>query len=102
MSKAWIGYRVLQLPTGGQTRIATKDSAAACERAMSEAGEKIVALMKADLVFLLPTGEARPTGIKLGQLLDAIGVKGIGHHIEEVEVEGSIEVPRPRLIIPSN
>ncbi len=100
--KVWICCRVLQMPSGGYSRVSVSDSPEAAARDRNEMDQRFQALMNAQLVIPLPGGRAQPVGMSLGQFLSSIGVGGVGHGIEEVTVEGSIKTPPgPRLILPS-
>ena len=100
MSRVFIGARVLQLPTGGYTRLFTKDDENAAKQAIQQADQDFRTLLGAQLVFVGPDGKARHMGMSFAQALGSLGIAGIGYAIEEAQVEGMIQpAPTGRLII---
>lgn len=99
--KVFVGARVLQLPTGGYTRLFTKDDEGAAKQAIQQADQDFRQLLGAQLVWVMPDGKARPVGMTFGQAVAALGIDGVGHGMDTVEVEGMIHTaPSGRLIVP--
>ncbi len=94
-------YRTLVLHQNGRSRIATRDNEDAAKRDRDEANQRTTEILKARLGMLGPGGAGQDKGLALGDFRAAIGIQGFAHEMEEVEVQGSIEVPRARLIIPN-
>lgn len=99
--KVYQVYRTLDLHQNGRTRIATRDNPDAAMRDRDEANQRTAEILKAHVVIPGPNGTGQDTGLTLGDFLGAIGISGFQHEMEEVDVQGSIEVPRTRLIIPN-
>lgn len=99
--KVYQVYRTLVLHQNGRSRIATRDNEDAAKRDRDEANQRTTEILKAHIVMLGPGGTGQDTGLTLGDFLGAIGIQGFAHEMEEVEVQGSIEVPKARLIVPN-
>jgi len=101
MAEVFVIFRVVQ-GNGymGKSLVKTVISETAAKDAVQELDLQLRMLFSADLVHFVGKGKAESLGMKVGNLMESIGIIGIGHSYVKSETESEIVIPKSIILQP--